>query len=150
AYYSAASAGIVDTSTALALAHSTLGIPFVAILVATALSGIDPGIERAARSSGAGPVRAFFRVTLPLIAPTLVIATVVAFQQSFDELVIALFLAGLRTRTLPIVLWESIVNLYDPSVPAATVVIFVSIVSLVLLAGAVSKFRGAAAQGWRR
>ena len=61
--------GLTQTHLGLILAHATLGTPFVVITVTATLSGFDPNLYRAAASLGAGPLRTFRRVVLPLIAP---------------------------------------------------------------------------------
>ena len=93
--------GLVATHVGLILAHATLGVPFVVVTVLASLEGFDPVQLRAASACGAGPVRAFFRVCLPQIAPGVAAGAVFAFATSLDEVVVALFIAGPAQRTLP-------------------------------------------------
>ena len=99
---------LVGTLAGLIMAHSMLTTPFVVITVAAALQSIDPNLDRAARSLGANPVWGFLRVTLPLVRPAVLSGALFAFVISFDEVVLAVFLAGSRASTLPKVMFESI------------------------------------------
>jgi ABC-type spermidine/putrescine transport system permease subunit I len=123
AYFLFAKVGLIDSPIGLSLAHAALGVPFVVIIVATALSGIHPSIEDAARSLGADTPRLLRRVLLPLVAPALVFAAVIAFQTSFDEVVVALFLSGVRTRTLPKAMWDASTLEVSPILYAIGVVV---------------------------
>lgn len=93
--------GLVATHAGLVIAHAALGAPFVVVTVLAALEGFDATQLRAAAACGAGPVRAFFRVCLPQIAPGVAAGAVFAFATSLDEVVVALFIAGPAQRTLP-------------------------------------------------
>lgn len=93
--------GLVATHAGLIIGHAVLGVPFVVVTVLAALEGFDPVQLRAASACGAGPIRAFFRVCLPQIAPGVAAGAVFAFATSLDEVVIALFVAGPDQRTLP-------------------------------------------------
>ncbi|MGE5536159.1 MAG: ABC transporter permease [Acidobacteriota bacterium] len=115
-------------------AHVVLAVPFVTVSVVASLQRLDPGLERAAASLGAGPMRAFLTVTLPNIAPGVMSGALFGFITSFDELVIAMFVGG-RTMTLPRKIWEDLVVLVEPTQAAASVVlIIVSVVALALWA----------------
>ena len=133
AYFSEVRVGLVDTPVGLALAHSTLGFPFVVIMCATALSGIRPSIEQAAQSLGARRVKRLFRITIPLIFPSILIGALVAFQTSFDEIVVALFLSGVQTRTLPKAMWQASTLEVTPMIPAVAVIVLVLILVLALV-----------------
>ncbi len=93
--------GLTQTHLGLILAHATLGTPFVVITVTATLSGFDTNLYRAAASLGAGPLRTFRRVVLPLIAPGVISGALFAFATSFDEVVTVLFMGGLEQRTVP-------------------------------------------------
>jgi len=93
--------GLVSTYTGMILGHAMLGAPFVVVTVLASLEGFDPVQLRAAAACGAGPLKAFFRVCLPQIAPGVAAGAVFAFATSLDEVVIALFIAGPAQRTLP-------------------------------------------------
>jgi putative spermidine/putrescine transport system permease protein len=93
--------GLVATHAGLIIAHAALGVPFVVVTVLASLEGFDATQLRAAAACGAGPLRAFFRVCLPQIAPGVAAGAVFAFATSLDEVVVALFIAGPAQRTLP-------------------------------------------------
>lgn len=129
-YYSAVQVGLTETSFGLAVAHAALGFPFVVIICGTALSAINPSIEQAAQSLGAQRFARFRRVVLPLIAPSLFAGGLITFQTSFDEIVVALFMSGVNTRTLPKQMWQSATLEVTPIVAAVAVVVLL----LILLA----------------
>jgi putative spermidine/putrescine transport system permease protein len=105
-------------------AHTVLATPFVTIAVVASLQRLDPSIERAAASLGAGPTRVFVTITLPNIIPGVVSGALFAFITSFDELVLAMFVGG-QTITLPRKIWEDLVVLVEPTQAAASVILIV-------------------------
>ena len=112
------SIGLGQTHLGLILAHTALGIPFVVITVTATLSGFDRNLTRAAASLGAGPVVAFRKVQLPLIAPGVVSGALFAFATSFDEVVVVLFMAGIEQRTIPRQMWAGIREQISPAILA--------------------------------
>jgi putrescine transport system permease protein len=118
----------------IAIAHITLGIAFVAVVVEARLSAFDRSLEEAALDLGAGPVRVFFTITLPLIAPALAAGWLLAFTLSLDDLVIASFTAGPASTTLPMVIFSSVRLGVSPQINALATLIL--IVITVLVAGA--------------
>jgi putative spermidine/putrescine transport system permease protein len=76
-------------------------MPIVILNVSTALAALPPALEDAAASLGASPLRAFFGITVPLIARGIAAGAVLAFIISFDEVVIGMFLSGAQVVTLP-------------------------------------------------
>ena len=104
----------------LAVAHTILALPFVVIVVGAGLRGVDPSLEQAAMGLGAGRVTVLRRVILPQVAPSLVSAAVLAFITSFDELVVAMFLAGAE-MTLPKKMFDNIRMEIDPTIAAVSV-----------------------------
>ncbi len=115
------SIGLGQSHLGLILAHAALGAPFVVITVTATLSGFDPVLLRAAASLGAGPLRRFFRVQLPLIAPGVASGGLFAFAASFDEVVVVLFMGGLEQRTIPRQMWSGIREQISPSILAVAV-----------------------------
>jgi putative spermidine/putrescine transport system permease protein len=104
-----------------------IAVPFVVIPVLTALELMDPNLLRAAAACGANPVQAFFRVTLPAIRPAVASGALFAFAASFDDVVIALLLAGARQRTLPQEMFSGLRDTITPAMLAvATLMIIVS------------------------
>ncbi len=84
------------------IAHTTLTMCFVAVIVQARLAGLDRSLEEAAMDLGCSPARAFVAVTLPLIAPAIAAGWMLAFTLSLDDLVIASFTTGPGSATLPI------------------------------------------------
>ena len=126
------SIGLGQTHLGLILAHTALGIPFVVITVTATLSGFDRNLTRAAASLGAGPLYAFRRVQLPLIAPGVVSGALFAFATSFDEVVVVLFMAGIEQRTIPRQMWAGIREQISPTILA--VATFLVVFATILLA----------------
>ena len=89
-----APAGLSGSYIGLILVHAALGVPFVITTVSATLQGFDFNLVRAAASLGANPLSAFFKITLPLVAPGVISGGLFAFGTSFDEVVVTLFLAG--------------------------------------------------------
>lgn len=133
-YFSAVRVGLTDRTLGLALAHAALGLPFVVVICGTALSGIKPSMERAAQSLGARGFARFRRIVVPLIAPSLFAGSLVAFQTSFDEIVVALFMSGIETRTLPKLMWQASTFEVTPMIPAVAVVVLLLILVVALCA----------------
>jgi putative spermidine/putrescine transport system permease protein len=127
-YYVARPLGLAGTTAGLALGHTLMCLPYVIVNVGVSLRTLDASLERAAAGLGASPWRIFRTVTLPCIAPGLAGGAVFAAITSFDELIISIFLAGVRTQTLPVKLWETIRVEFTPVVAvAASVIIAVSL-----------------------
>ncbi|MFM9863690.1 MAG: ABC transporter permease [Micropepsaceae bacterium] len=132
-YFFYSSVGLAQSHLGIILAHTTLGVPFVVITMTATLSGFDRNLIKAAGSLGADPVTAFFRVTLPLVAPGMISGALFAFAASFDEVVTVLFLGGPEQRTIPRQMWSGIREQISPTILAvATLLIIFS--SLLLLA----------------
>ena len=133
-FYFYASIGLSSTLTGLVLAHAALGVPFVVITVSATLVGFDHNLVRAGASLGANPFRVFFKVTLPMILPGVVSGALFAFITSWDELVVAIFLAGAEEHTLPRLMWSGIRELLSPTITAvATMLILFSILLMVTM-----------------
>jgi ABC-type spermidine/putrescine transport system permease subunit II len=131
AYHVFTTVGLVGTVTGLVLAHTVLAFPFVVVLVGSALLSLDRSLVEASQGLGAGPVRTFFRVTFPHIRLAVSGAALFAFNVSFDEVVVTLFLSGVRTKTLPVKVWDAILYEITPILPAiSTLIILASLVIL--------------------
>jgi putative spermidine/putrescine transport system permease protein len=126
--------GLQGTYWGVVLAHAALGTPFVIITVTATLVGFDRSLTRAAASLGAGPLRTFFKVQMPLILPGVVAGGLFAFITSFDEVVVVIFLGAPGDKTLP---WQMFTGLREQISPtilaAATVLVTVSILLLITL-----------------
>jgi ABC-type spermidine/putrescine transport system permease subunit II len=119
----------------LALAHSVLAIPVAYLVLRTSLKQVDPDLEAAARGLGAGPWQVFRFVTLPLILPAILAATLFALVISLNEITLTLFLATRYTETLPRVIWPNLRFAITPLVAAASVVLLVLTVPALIAAG---------------
>ncbi len=127
--------GVTRTHLGIILAHATLGMPFVVITVVATLSGFDRDLTRAAASLGAGPLRTFRKVQLPLIAPGVLSGALFAFATSFDEVVVVLFMAGVQQRTIPRQMWSGVREALSPAILAvATFLIVFAILLLITVA----------------
>ncbi len=134
---------LVGQPLALYLAHSVVATPLVVVIVSAALRTTDTAIELAARSLGAGYFRTLWHVTLPSILPAVVSGAAFAFLVSFDEVVLAIFLGGPTTTTLPKRMWESVRYEIDPTLTAISTLLV--LIPIVLLAGVASVRRSLAA-----
>ena len=105
---------LVGTRTGVIVAHSVLSIPVAFLVISAALKGFDRNLERAAYSAGAGPLRTFLWVTFPVLRPGLLIGALFAFLHSFNEAVVAIFIAGRDASTLPKKMFEAIRLESDP------------------------------------
>jgi putative spermidine/putrescine transport system permease protein len=115
------------------LGHVGLSIPFVVTVVLAAMRTFDMRLLQAARVSGANAVQAFLRVLVPVIAPAIGAAALIAIMTSLDEAVIALFLVGDTTPTLPVKMFSSITYALNPLVPVAATVLTLATIMLLLL-----------------
>jgi ABC-type spermidine/putrescine transport system permease subunit II len=109
---------LLDTSLALFLGHTVIATPLVIIIVRAALQTTNPAMEFAARSLGANFWRSLWYVTLPSVRAAIGSAAAFAFLISFDDVVIAVFVAGPSSTTLPKRMWESIRFEIDPTLTA--------------------------------
>ncbi len=133
-FYFYAQIGLASTLTGIILAHAALGAPFVVITVTATLVGFDHNMVRAGASLGAGPMRVFFVVTLPLILPGVASGALFAFATSWDEIIVVLFLASTEEHTIPRRMWSGIRELISPTITAAaTMLVFLSVALMVVM-----------------
>ncbi len=121
----------------IVIAHATFGSAYAAVVIQSRLVDMDLSLEEAAQDLGARPVRVFFDVTLPVIAPALVSAWLLAFTLSLDDLVVASFVSGPGASTLPMVIFSKVRLGVSPDVNALATIIIV-IVSLGIAAAAIN------------
>ncbi|WP_375463714.1 ABC transporter permease subunit [uncultured Methylobacterium sp.] len=112
---------------AIVIAHATLGTGFVAVVVAARLRGLDRDLEEAAADLGAGPMRVFATVTLPLVAPAVGAGFLLAFTLSLDDLVIASFVSGPGATTLPMRLYSQVRLGVNPEINAASTLLIAAV-----------------------
>lgn len=112
--------GLAGTTIGFVIAHTILALPFAIIPIATALEGFDKSIEDAAIVCGASPLQARLRITLPSIRIGIFSAAIVSFLASWDEVVVAIFMASPTLQTLPVKIWGSLRADLSPVVAAAS------------------------------
>ena len=118
----------------LLIGHTVFCVPYILMEVKARLVGMDPSLEEAARDLGAGPGRAFWDITLPLIMPAVISGSLLAFAMSMDDVVISIFVTGRKVNTLPVKIYTKLKTGVTPEINAlATVMLFVI---LLCLAGA--------------
>jgi putrescine transport system permease protein len=122
------------------IAHSTFCTAYVVVVVQSRLSDLDLSLEEAAMDLGATPIRVFFDITLPIIAPALVSGWLLAFTLSLDDLVIASFVSGPGSSTLPMVIFSKVRLGVSPDVNALATII-IGIVAVGVLAATLMQLR---------
>lgn len=99
---------LVGTAIAVVLAHAMYVTPFIILTVSAGVENLDERLEKAAIIMGASQWRVFFQVVLPQLVPSIISGALFAFLMSFDEVVIAWFITGPETMTLPVKMYSSI------------------------------------------
>jgi putrescine transport system permease protein len=112
-------------ATTITIAHITFSMAYVAVIVRSRLSGMDQSLEEAAMDLGGRPVRVFFDITVPMIAPAMVAGWLLSFTLSLDDLVIASFVSGPGSTTLPMLIFSKVRLGVTPDVNALATVIIV-------------------------
>ena len=110
----------------LMIAHTAFCIPYVFMLVKARLVGLDPLLAAAVRDLGAGPVRAFFDITLPLISPAIASGMLLAFAMSIDDVIISVFVTGVDVNTLPIKIYTQLKTGVTPEINALCTLMFLA------------------------
>lgn len=119
------------------IAHTTLAMAYVYVIVQSRLQDFDRSLEEAALDLGAKPLKVFLTITLPIIAPALISGWLLSFALSLDDVVIASFLSGPGSTTLPLLIFSSVRLGVTPEINALATII-VGIVSLgVMIAGVI-------------
>lgn len=119
----------------ITLAHTTLCMAYVTIVVRGRLADMDISLEEAALDLGARPIKVFTAIVLPLIFPALLSGWLLAFALSLDDLVIASFVAGPGSSTLPMVIFSSIRFGITPQINALATLIISTVAIGVMIAG---------------
>jgi len=122
------------------LAHTTLTMCFVTVVVQSRLLSFDRSLEEAAMNLGCPPLKTFLTVTLPLIAPALVSGWVLAFTLSLDDLVIASFTTGPGATTLPIRIYSEVRLGVKPEINAICTIMIAIVATGIVAASLLSKF----------
>ena len=117
------------------VAHVAFSIAYVAIVISARLRNYDRSLEEAAMDLGANEWGAFYRVTLPSLAPAIAAAGLLALVVSFDDYVITSLVAGVNSETLPMIIYAMARKGVSPEVNALSVMITVGLGVLVLISG---------------
>jgi putrescine transport system permease protein len=133
------SMGIPRGLLTVVLAHTTLTMCFVAVVVSSRLVSFDQSLEEAARDLGCTPLDAFFSVTLPIIAPAVIAGWLLAFTLSLDDLVIASFTTGPGATTLPIKIYSAVRLGVSPEINALSTILISVVAVGVVVASLVQK-----------
>jgi putrescine transport system permease protein len=134
----------------VAIAHTTMAMCFVTVIVQSRLVDFDMSLEEAAMDLGASPLRTLFAVTLPLILPAIAAAWMLAFALSLDDLVIASFTTGPGATTLPIRIYSEVRLGVKPEMNAVCTIMIAVVAVAVVAASLLGKFtsgRGGPARG---
>ena len=128
--------------TTITIAHITFSLAYVAVVIQAQLASVDESIEEAAQDLGARPAKVFFVITLPIISPALVSGWLLAFTLSLDDLIIASFVSGPGSSTLPMVVFSKIRLGVSPEINALAT-LFVAVVATGIAASALITSRAA-------
>ena len=124
--------GLVGSVGGLILGHLVVTLPFTVRLVSISVHNLDPALERAAQNLGATPLQTFWRVTLPLLRPGIVAGAIFAAIISFGELAVTLLIAGARTTTLPLRIFNYTEYNFDPTINAVSTIFVVLALVLII------------------
>jgi putrescine transport system permease protein len=123
------------------IAHTTLTMCFVAVVVQSRLLTFDVSLEEAAMDLGCPPWKTFFTVTLPLILPAIAAGWMLAFTLSLDDLVIASFTTGAGVTTLPIRIYSEVRLGVKPEINAVCTIMIAVVALAIVAASLLSKFQ---------
>ena len=121
--------------TTITIAHITFSLAYVAVIIESRLSGIGETLEEAASDLGAKPLRVMMDITLPLLAPGMLAGWLLAFTLSLDDLVIASFVSGPGSSTLPMLIYSRVKLGLKPDINALATMIILAVAIGVLIAG---------------
>ena len=141
-----ATAGVQLGFATVIIGHVTFSFPFVLVAVQARLRGMDPALEEAALDLGCNRFDAFRLVTLPIIAPAVISGWLLAFTLSLDDLVIASFVSGPSSTTLPIKIWSSVRLGVSPEINALSTMMIGIVTIGVISASLISKRNSVRAQ----
>jgi len=125
---------LAGTTLAFVIAHVLIALPFAILSIGNALEGFDKSIEDAAILCGASPWQARFKVTLPAIKHGIFTAAIFSFLASWDEVVLAIFMASPSLQTLPVKIWTTLRQDLTPVIAAASTLLIVFTIILMALA----------------
>ncbi len=115
------------------IAHIAWNIPFVVVIIRARLAGFDRSIEEAGADLGGNPVTVFFRITLPVIFPGILAASLLAFTLSFDDFVTTFFVIGQNYNTLPLQIWSMVRMGITPEINAISTFVMAFSMSIIVV-----------------
>jgi putrescine transport system permease protein len=118
----------------ITIAHTTFSMAYVAVIVQSRLMSMDESLEEAAMDLGGKPLRVVFDITLPLIMPAMIAGWLLAFTLSLDDLVIASFVSGPGSSTLPMYIFSKVKLGVSPDINALATLIIAAVSLGVLIA----------------
>jgi len=131
----------------IAIAHTTLTMCFVTVIVQSRLVTFDRSLEEAAMDLGCPPAKTFVTITLPLIAPAIAAGWMLAFSLSLDDLVIASFTTGPGATTLPIRIYSEVRLGVKPEINAICTMVIALIAVVIVMASFASKLTSSQGRG---
>ncbi|TWA88134.1 putrescine transport system permease protein [Azospirillum brasilense] len=123
--------------TTITIAHTTFTMAYVAVIIQSRLVSLDESLEEAAMDLGARPAKVFFVITLPIIAPAIVSGWLLAFTLSLDDVVVASFVSGPGSTTLPMVIFSSVKFGISPQINALATLMVVVVATGIFIASLV-------------
>lgn len=125
-------AGLLGSLWPVGIATAVINLPFMIWAVSSSASSLDPDLELAAQSCGAGPVQTFFNVTLPAVMPGVITGSLLMFILSLNEFLVSLLLVDARIVTLPVQIYNSIRSIITPDLAAVSVVFIAVALSAII------------------
>ena len=129
-FYLFARISLVASNIGIIIGHTVIAMPVVFMVMLATFKGHDWKLDAAASTLGAGRLRTFWHVTLPLVASGLAVGFVTGFLQSFEELTVAIFVGGGIKTTLPKQMWDGILLQVSPVIAAASVVVLIVVIAM--------------------
>jgi putrescine transport system permease protein len=119
--------------TTITIGHITISIAYVLVIIRTRLAELDKHLEEAALDLGARPLTVFFRITLPIISPSIAAGWLLAFTLSLDDVILANFLSGPGATTLPMLIFSSVRFGVNPQINAlASIIVFLVAIGVMI------------------
>jgi spermidine/putrescine transport system permease protein len=128
---------------AMIIGHVALALPYVVLVIDAGVKSLREELEEAAMSLGATPIHAFFLITLPLLAPSIIAAALFAFAISLDQFVVSYFLAAPGVSTLPVEIYAAIRKGFTPEINAISTILLAASMLLIVTFAKLSNLWGA-------
>lgn len=135
-YISIGSINLIGSLPGLVIGHLVFSVPYAVIVLVGAIRNLDRNLEHAASTLGGPPILVYRKIVFPILLPAILTAWLLSFLQSFDELLVTLFLLGRQTPTLPIKMWNNIQVELDPTMSAASSIIVTTVALIIVVSQA--------------